>query len=58
MLGITTLKTFDCPKCGIEIVFRIATQRVCHKCGSQLPNIDGLIKLKDDRISYYKGKTC
>ena len=53
LLGLTSLKKFDCPHCKIEITFRISSQVVCYKCGKPLADANSLLNVLTTRILYH-----
>jgi len=53
MLGLPSLKKFDCPNCNTEITFRVGQQALCYKCGRSLVDVTGLLKRLTTRILYY-----
>lgn len=43
-----------CPMCGETITYWNISPYACVKCKGVLPNIDTIIKVLKDRVTYYK----
>jgi tRNA(Ile2) C34 agmatinyltransferase TiaS len=52
---VHTVKTFECPKCGLIMQFKYTSPVMCPECRESVSFVDKLPKGLYNRIKYYSG---